>query len=517
MVRKIKVNKINGNGVNHNNGGRKMYFGNAEINANRGLVFGGGNNSNNVNNNNLGGKEMGKNNNNGKRIERIKVLLADLIASEDYMMGAIKYSPEFIAVKEALKKQNVSEELLESIAKTFIKKEDIEKIRNEIYNMKEDDLVELFKAFGKDFYNISEKEITLDLVKLTSLEVIQEILNGGTVINNDIVVKDNNNNAIEVDSEVVQDSIDLSEDEDTKIEELNDDNSNGNSTNDNLDDIIGISISEMIENEIPTEWIWEDSFNRPLERKEEWFEFFLSTKLTYNELPGASSTKYLERYFSLEGRRLFEDYDSGEIIVYLGGYLLARIVKSPDVIERRYYIKEVYNDFSRDLLIQQIAGIYNEKIDISKMTKILDEYEKAFFNCISDIQNSLDNAYYIWLLKDTVFNGQYPDIKLLYEYDSKYIVDDTKLLFSFAPFFNIDGKMVSEDIYMNVVYENMEYDNKKLIYSYLKNIFTFSKDNLDNQDGNSFYSYVIENNVLYRISFMHADARYHGNPIEVIE
>lgn len=272
---------------------------------------------------------------------------------------------------------------------------------------------------------------------------------------------------------------------------------------------------KIIENEIPTEWIWEDSFNRPLERKEEWFELFLSSKLAYrDELPGE---KYLERYFALEGRRLFQDYDTGEIIVYLGGYLLARIIKSPDIIERRYYIKEVYNDFSRDLLIQQIAGIGNEKIDISKMMKILDEYEKVFFNCISDIQNSLDNAYYIWLLKDTVFNGQYPDIKLLYEYDSKYIVDDTKLLFSFAPFFNIDGKMVSEDIYMTVVYENIEYDDKKLIHAYLKNIFTFSKGNLDNQDGNSFYSYVIENNVLYRISFMHADTRYHGNPIEVIE
>ena len=274
---------------------------------------------------------------------------------------------------------------------------------------------------------------------------------------------------------------------------------------------------KIIENEAPTEWIWEDSFNRPLERKEEWFEFFLSTKLTYNESLGAGNTKYLERYFALEGRRLFQDYETGEIIVYLGGYLLARIIKSPDVIERRYYIKEVYNDFSRDVLIQQIAEIGNEKIYISKMMKILDEYEKAFFNCISDTQNSLDNAYYTWLLKDTVFNGQYTDIKLLHEYDSKYVVNDVKLLFSFVPFFNIDGKMVSEDIYMNVVYENMEYDNKKLIYSYLKNIFTFSKNNLDNQDGNSFYSYVIENNILYKISFMHANVRYHGNPIEVLE
>ncbi|QUB96591.1 hypothetical protein [Leptotrichia sp. oral taxon 221] len=272
---------------------------------------------------------------------------------------------------------------------------------------------------------------------------------------------------------------------------------------------------KIIENETPTEWIWEDSFARPLERKEEWFEFFLSTKLSYrDELPGE---KYLERYFALEGRRLFQDYDTGEIIVYLGGYLLARIIKSPDIIKRRYYIKEVYNDFHRDSLISQIAGIGNTKIDISKMMKILDEYEKVFFNCISDTQNSLDNAYYTWLLKDTVFNGQYPDIKLLYEYDSKYIVDDVRLLFSFAPFFNIDGKMVSEDIYMDVVYESMEYDTKKLIYSYLKNIFTFSKNNLDNQDGNSFYSYVIENDVLYKISFMHANVRYHGNPIEVIE
>jgi hypothetical protein len=272
---------------------------------------------------------------------------------------------------------------------------------------------------------------------------------------------------------------------------------------------------KIIENETPTEWIWEDSFARPLERKEEWFEFFLSTKLTYrNELPGE---KYLERYFALEGRRLFQDYYTGEIIVYLGGYLLARIIKSPDIIERRYYIKEVYNDFHRDTLISQIAGIGNEKIDISKMMKILDEYEKVFFNCISDTQNSLDNAYYTWLLKDTIFNGQYPDIKLLYEYDSKYIIDGMSLFFSFVPFFSIDGKMVSEDIYMNVVYENIEYDNKNLIYAYLKSIFTFSKDNLNTQEGNSFYSYVIENNVLYKISFMHADVRYHGNPIEVIE
>lgn len=273
---------------------------------------------------------------------------------------------------------------------------------------------------------------------------------------------------------------------------------------------------KIIENE-PTEWIWEDSFNRPLERKEEWFEFFLSTTLTYNELPGASSTKYLERYFALEGRRLFQDYETGEIIVYLGGYLLARIIKSPDIIERRYYIKEVYNDFHRDSLMSQIGALGNTKIDIDKMMKILDEYEKVFFNCISDTQNSLDNAYYTWLLKDTVFNGQYPDIKLLYEYDSKYIIDGVTLFFSLLPFFSIDGRRVSEDIYMNVVYENMEYDNKKLIYAYLKNIFTFSKNNLDNQDGNPFYSYVIENNILYKISFMHANVRYNGNSIEVIE
>lgn len=271
---------------------------------------------------------------------------------------------------------------------------------------------------------------------------------------------------------------------------------------------------KIIENETPTEWIWEDSFARPLERKEEWFEFFLSTKLTYrNELPGE---KYLERYFALEGRRLFQDYDTGEIIVYLGGYLLARIIKSPDIIARRYYIKEVYNDFSRDLLISQIAGIGNEKIDIDKMMKILDEYEKVFFNCISDTQNSLDNAYYTWLLKDTVFNGQYPDIKLLHEYEPYYIINDTKLFFSFVPFFSINGKRVSEDIYMSLVYENIVYD-KKLIYAYLKNIFTFGKGNLSSQDGNSFYSYVIENNILYKIGRMYADIRYHGNPIEVIE
>lgn len=274
---------------------------------------------------------------------------------------------------------------------------------------------------------------------------------------------------------------------------------------------------KIIENETPTEWIWEDSFNRPLERKEEWFEFFLSTKLTYKESLGAGNTKYLERYFALEGRRLFQDYETGEIIVYLGGYLLARIIKSPDIIERRYYIKEVYNDFSRDILIQQIAGIGNKNIDINKMMKILDEYEKAFFNCISDTQNSLDNAYYTWLLKDTVFNGQYPDIKLLYDYGSDYIVNGTKLFFSFVPFFSIDGKRVSEDVYMNEVYENMICDNKKLIYAYLKNIFTFSKGDLSTQEGNSFYSYVIENNILYKISFMYANVRYHGNPIEVIE
>lgn len=272
---------------------------------------------------------------------------------------------------------------------------------------------------------------------------------------------------------------------------------------------------KIIENETPTEWIWEDSFARPLERKEEWFEFFLSTKLTYrNELPGE---KYLERYFALEGRRLFQDYYTGEIIVYLGGYLLARIIKSPDIIERRYYIKEVYNDFHRDTLISQIAGIGNEKIDISKMMKILDEYEKVFFNCISDTQNSLDNAYYTWLLKDTIFNGQYPDIKLLYEYDSKYIIGGVTLFFSLLPFFSIDGRRVSEDIYMNVVYENMEYDNKKLIYAYLKNIFTFGKSDLNRQNGNSCYSYVIKNNILYKIYRMYSDVKYHGNPIEVIE
>ena len=272
---------------------------------------------------------------------------------------------------------------------------------------------------------------------------------------------------------------------------------------------------KIIENEAPTEWIWEDSFNRPLERKEEWFEFFLSTKLAYrDELPGE---KYLERYFALEGRRLFQDYETGEIIVYLGGYLLARIIKSPDVIERRYYIKEVYNDFSRESLIQQIAEIGNKNIDISKMMKILDEYEKAFFNCISDTQNSLENAYYIWLLKDTVFNGQYPDIKLLHEYESYYIINGTKLFYSFVPFFNIDGKMVSEDVYMSIVYENMIYDNKKLIYAYLKNIFTFSKGNLNTQNGISCYSYIIEDNVLYKVGRMYADIRYHGNPIEVIE
>ena len=274
---------------------------------------------------------------------------------------------------------------------------------------------------------------------------------------------------------------------------------------------------KIIENEAPTEWIWEDSFNRPLERKEEWFEFFLSTKLTYNESLGAGNTRYLERYFALEGRRLFQDYETGEIIVYLGGYLLARIIKSPDVIERRYYIKEVYNDFSRDLLIQQIGMIGNTKIDISKMMKILDEYEKAFFNCISDTQNSLDNAYYTWLLKDTVFNGQYTDINLLYEYGPYYIINGTKLFYNSVPFFNIDGKMVSEDVYMSVVYENMIYDNKKLIYAYLKNIFTFSKSDLNRQNGNPYYSYIIENNVLYKILFMYADVRYHGNPIEVIE
>lgn len=256
---------------------------------------------------------------------------------------------------------------------------------------------------------------------------------------------------------------------------------------------------KIIENETPTEWIWEDSFARPLERKEEWFEFFLSTKLTYDESLGTGNTKYLERYFALEGRRLFQDYETGEIIVYLGGYLLARIIKSPDIIERRYYIKEVYNDFSRDSLIQQIAGIGNEKIDIS------------------DMQNSLDNAYYTWLLKDTVFDGQYPGIKLLHEYEPYYIVDGIELFYSFVPFFSIDGKIVSEDVYMSVIYENMGYTNKKLIYSYLKNIFTFSKGNLNSQDGNSFYSYVIKNNILYKINRMYFDVEYHGNPIEVIE
>lgn len=271
---------------------------------------------------------------------------------------------------------------------------------------------------------------------------------------------------------------------------------------------------KIIENE-STEWIWEDSFARPLERKEEWFEFFLSTKLTYrNELPGE---KYLERYFALEGRRLFQDYYTGEIIVYLGGYLLARIIKSPDIIERRYYIKEVYNDFHRDTLISQIAGIGNEKIDISKMMKILDEYEKVFFNCISDTQNSLDNAYYTWLLKDSVFNGQYPEIKLVYEYGSDYIVDGIKLIYGSTPFFSVDGKIVSEDVYMDVIYDYMMYNNKKLIYAYLKNIFTFSKCDISSQNRNSFYSYVIKNNLLYKISRMYFDVEYHGNPIEVIE
>ena len=518
MVRKIKVNKVNGNGINHNNGGgKKLYFGNAVENANRGLVFGGSNN-NNVNNN-LGGKEIGKNNNsNVNRVERIKELLADLIASEDYMIGAIKYSPEYIAIKEKLSEKNVSEELLDSIAKTFIKKEDLDNIRNEINKMKEKDLVELFKVFGKDFYTISEREITLDLVKLTSLEVMQGILNGDTVEDNSVLAE--NNNAIEVDSEIVVEDKSNEEVDKEKVDILYDSlasssEDNNNNSTDDMDDIIGKSISEMIENEAPTEWIWEDSFNRPLERKEEWFEFFLSTKLAYrDELPGE---KYLERYFTLEGRRLFQDYETGEIIVYLGGYLLARIIKSPDMIERRYYIKEVYNDFSRDLLIQQIGIIGNEKIDISKMMNILDEYEKAFFNCITDMQNSLDNAYYTWLLKDTVFNGQYSDVKLVYEYGSDYNINGEKLFFSFVPFFSIDGKRVSEDVYMNVVYENMIYDNKKLIYAYLKNIFTFSKGDLNRQNGVLCYSYIIEDNVLYKVGRMYADVRYHGNPIEVIE
>jgi len=70
---------------------------------------------------------------------------------------------------------------------------------------------------------------------------------------------------------------------------------------------------------------------------------------------------------------------------------------------------------------------------------------------------------------------------------------------------------------MSVIYENMGYTNKKLIYSYLKNIFTFSKGNLNSQDGNSFYSYVIKNNILYKINRMYFDVEYHGNPIEVIE
>ena len=272
---------------------------------------------------------------------------------------------------------------------------------------------------------------------------------------------------------------------------------------------------KIIENEAPTEWIWEDSFARPLERKEEWFELFLSSKLTYrDELPGE---KYLERYFALEGRRLFQDYDTGEIIVYLGGYLLARIIKSPDIIERRYYIKEVYNDFDRDSLISQIGALGNTKIDIDKMMNILDEYEKVFFNCISDTQNSLDNAYYNWLLKDTVFNGQYPDIKLVYEYDSKYIIDDKNLFFSSTPFYSIDSNRVSEDVYMDVIYNHMVYTNKKLIYAYLKNIFTFSKSDLNHRNGNTFYSYVIKNNLLYKVNRMYFDVEYHGNPIEVIE
>lgn len=524
MVRKIKVNKVNGNGVNHNNGGRKMYFGNAEVNANRGLVFGGGNN--NVNNNNLGGKEMGKNNKNNdvKRLERIKGLLADLMASEDYMIGVMKYSPEFIAIKETLNKQNVSEELLNTVAKSFIKQEDINNIRNKINEMKEEDLVELFKAMGKDFYTVSEKEITLDLVKLTSLEVIQEILNGNTnVVGDDnVVIEDTySNDTIEIDSEVVEDNIKLSKDQNENTEELNntlsDTLNDSNNSNEEVEDYFGKSLSEIIANETPTEWIWEDSFARPLERKEEWFELFLSTTLTYKESLGAGNTKYLERYFALEGRRLFQDYGTGEIIVYLGGYLLARIIKSPDIIDRRYYVKEVYNDFDRATLIQQIQNLGNMKIDIEKMMAILDEYEKVFFNCISDVQNSLDNAYYTWLLKDTVLNGQYPDIKLVYEYDSKYIIDGTKLYFSFVPFYSIDGRRVSEDVYMNVVYDYMEYDNKKLIYAYLKNIFTFGKGNLNSQDGNSFYSYVIENNILYKIGRMYTDVRYNGNPIEVIE
>lgn len=275
------------------------------------------------------------------------------------------------------------------------------------------------------------------------------------------------------------------------------------------------NLQKIIENETPTEWIWVDSFDRPLERKEEWFEFFLSTKLAYrDELPGE---KYLERYFALEGRRLFQDYDTGEIIVYLGGYLLARIIKSPDMIDRRYYVKEVYNDFHRATLVQQIENLGNIKIDIDKMMDILDEYEKAFFNCTSDIQNSLENAYYTWLLKDTVLNGQYPDIKLVYDYGSDYIVNGKKLLFSFVPFFSIDGRRVSEDVYMDVVYDYMIYDNKKLIYAYLKNIFTFGKGDLNTQMGNSCYSYVIKNNLLYKISRMYFDVEYHGNPIEVID
>lgn len=521
MVRKIKVNKINGNGVNHNNGSRKMYFGNTEVNTNRGLVFGGSNN-NNVNNNNLGGKEMGNKNNNNdvKRVERIKGLLVDLIASEDYMMGVMKYSPEFIAIKETLKKQNVSEELLNLVAKSFIKQEDINNIRNKINEMKEEDLVELFKAMGRDFYTVSEKEITLDLVKLTSLEVIQQILNGESVVNNDVVVEDNND-TIEIDSEVVEDNIELSGDQNENTEELNntlsDTLNNSDNSNEEVEDYFGKSLSEIIANEKPTEWIWEDSFARPLERKEEWFELFLSTKLTYKESLGAGNTKYLERYFALEGRRLFQDYDTGEIIVYLGGYLLARIIKSPDIIDRRYYVKEVYNDFDRATLIQQIQNLGNMKIDIKKMMAILDEYERVFFNCISDVQNSLDNAYYTWLLKDTVLNGQYPDIKLVYEYDSKYIIDGKKLFFSFVPFYSIDGRRVSEDVYMDVVYDYMMYDNKKLVYSYLKNIFTFGKCDISEQNRNTFYSYVIKNNLLYKISKMYYNVEYNGNPIEVIE
>ena len=523
MVRKIKVNKLNGNGINHNNnnGGKKLYFGNAVENANRGLVFGGGNN-NNLNNNNLGGKEMGKIND-VKRVERIKGLLADLIASEDYMMEVMKYSPEYIAVKETLKKQNVSEELLDTVAKSFIKQEDIDNTRNKINEMKEEDLVELFKAMGKDFYKVSEKEITLDLVKLMSLEVIQQILNGDGIVvnsNNNVVVEDNND-TIKVESEVVQDDIELSEDQSKKIEELNntlsDTLNNSDNSNEEVEDYFGKSLSEIIANEKPTEWIWEDSFARPLERKEEWFELFLSTKLTYKESLGAGNTKYLERYFALEGRRLFQDYDTGEIIIYLGGYLLARIIKSPDIIDRRYYVKEVYNDFDRATLIQQIRNLGNMKIDIKKMMAILDEYEKVFFNCISDVQNSLDNAYYTWLLKDTVLNGQYPDIKLVYEYDSKYIIDGKKLFFSFVPFYSIDGRRVSEDVYMDVVYDYMMYDNKKLVYSYLKNIFTFGKCDISEQNRNTFYSYVIKNNLLYKISKMYYNVEYNGNPIEVIE